>query len=112
MFTFNGYNIEPTGLAYNNRGSMTQDQNTTSEINAEALLGFDKKFGRLGVSVIAGGNEQKAKNQTLNLASGFFNVPSNTSSQMQLTSLHPRLCRIVYQLFIRLADLSTMAICI
>jgi len=32
MFTFNGYNIEPTGLAYNNRGSMTQDQNTTSEI--------------------------------------------------------------------------------
>jgi TonB-linked SusC/RagA family outer membrane protein len=86
QFTFSGYNIEPTGLAYNNRGSMTTDQNTTSETNSEALLGFDKKFGRFGVNVIAGGNQQKFKNQTLQLASGFFNVPfqyfiGNGSSQ-------------------------------
>lgn len=72
---FDAFNIEPTGIAFNNRGSMTTDQNINSEINGEALLGFSKNSGRISVNLIAGGNQMKNKVQGVNLSSGQFNVP-------------------------------------
>lgn len=85
-FTISGYNIEPTGLAFNNRGSMTTDRSVSYETNAEALLGFNKTFGKFSVNAIAGGNQMKNSFDGSGLSSGFFNVPfkyfiSNGSSQ-------------------------------
>lgn len=85
-FTISGYNIEPTGIAFNNRGSMTTDQSVSYETNAEALLGFTKNYGPFSVNALAGGNQMKNKVEGTTLSSGFFNVPfqyfiSNGSSQ-------------------------------
>ncbi|MGI8634709.1 MAG: SusC/RagA family TonB-linked outer membrane protein, partial [Segetibacter sp.] len=78
--------IEPTGIAFNNRGSMTTDQSVSYETNAEALLGFTKNYGPFSVNALAGGNQMKNKVEGTTLSSGFFNVPfqyfiSNGSSQ-------------------------------
>ncbi len=75
QFNFDAYNIEPTGIAFNNRGSMTTDQNLNQEINAEAILGFDRELGRFSVNALVGGNQMKNRSQGLNLSSGLFNVP-------------------------------------
>lgn len=85
-FNLKGSNIEPTGLAFNNRGSMTTDQLLSSETNAEALLGFTKNYGKFSVNALAGGNQMKNTSDGVTLTSGFFNVPfqyfvSNGSSQ-------------------------------
>ena len=76
-FNINAYDIEPTGLLYNPAGSMTTSQSTTYENNAEALLGFDKKFGQFTVNAIAGGNKMHNKLTGLDISSGLFNVPFN-----------------------------------
>jgi TonB-linked SusC/RagA family outer membrane protein len=75
QFNFDAFNIEPTGIAFNNRGSMTTDQNLNQEVNAEALIGFDKTFGGLSISALAGGNQMKNRAEGINLSSGQFNVP-------------------------------------
>ncbi|MCD9019306.1 SusC/RagA family TonB-linked outer membrane protein [Parachryseolinea silvisoli] len=75
QFNFDAQNIEPTGIAFNNRGSMTTDQNVNQEVNAEALIGFSKNFGVFSVNALAGGNQMKTQTEGLNLSSGFFNVP-------------------------------------
>jgi TonB-linked SusC/RagA family outer membrane protein len=85
-FNIDGYNIEPTGLAFNNRGSMTTDHSVNYETNVEGLIGFTKDFNRISVNAIAGGNQMKNKVDGGTLSSGFFNVPfqyfiSNGSSQ-------------------------------
>lgn len=85
-FDIKGYNIEPTGLAFNNRGSMTTDQLLSNETNAEALLGFTKNVGKFSLNALAGGNQMKNTTDGVTLSSGFFNVPfqyfiSNGSSQ-------------------------------
>jgi len=85
-FNIKANNIEPTGLAFNNRGSMTTDQVLSNEINSEALLGLTRKFGKFSLNVLAGGNQMKNTYDGVTLNSGFFNVPfqffiSNGSSQ-------------------------------
>lgn len=76
-FTIEASDIEPTGLLYNPAGSMTESRSTTYENNAEALLGFDKKFGHFTVNAIAGGNKMHNKLNGLDISSGLFNVPFN-----------------------------------
>jgi hypothetical protein len=70
-FNIKGYNIEPTGLAFNNRGSMTTDQLLSDETNVEGLLGFTKNVGKFSVNVLAGGNQMKNTVDGVTLASGF-----------------------------------------
>lgn len=74
-FNFDAYNIEPTGLAFNNRGSMTTDQNVNSETNAEALIGYNKTLNKFSFNILAGGNQMHNKVQGINITSGQFNVP-------------------------------------
>ena len=86
FFNIKGFNIEPSGIAFNNRGSMTTDQILSNETNAEALIGFSKNYGKFSVNVLAGGNQMKNTNDGVSLSSGFLNVPyqyfiSNGSSQ-------------------------------
>jgi hypothetical protein len=54
---------------------MTTDQNLNQEVNAEALIGFDKTFGGFSISALAGGNQMKNRAEGINLSSGQFNVP-------------------------------------
>jgi TonB-linked SusC/RagA family outer membrane protein len=85
-FNIKANNIEPTGLAFNNRGSMTSDQILSNETNSEALIGLTKGFGKFSLNILAGGNQMKNTYDGVTLSSGFFNVPfqyfiSNGSSQ-------------------------------
>jgi TonB-linked SusC/RagA family outer membrane protein len=74
-FNINASDIEPTGLLYNPDGSMTTSRSTTWETNAEALLGFDRKFRHFTVNAIAGGNQMHNKLTGIDISSGLFNVP-------------------------------------
>ncbi len=74
-FNLKGVNIEPTGLAFNNRGSMTSDQNLSEEYNVEGIIGANKTFNKFSVNALVGGNQMKNTYDGVNLSSGFFNVP-------------------------------------
>ena len=73
--TLTASNIEPSGIAFNNRGSMTTDQNLISETNVEGLLGYTKSFGKFSLNALLGGNQMRNKVDGRNLSSGQFNVP-------------------------------------
>jgi TonB-linked SusC/RagA family outer membrane protein len=74
-FNLDGFNVEPTGIAFNNRGSMTTDKSLSYETNAEALLGFDKTIGKFSINAIAGGNKMFNSFDGTTFSSGQFNVP-------------------------------------
>jgi len=85
-FNTNGFDINPSGILTDTRGSMTTDRNSTYETNAEALLGFDKTFGKFSVNALLGGNQMHSQVRAGTLSSGLFNVPftyfiGNGSSQ-------------------------------
>jgi TonB-linked SusC/RagA family outer membrane protein len=70
-----GYAIQPTGLAFNNRGSMTTDQSLRNETNVEATIGINRDFGPFTLNAFFGGNQMKNNNDGINLSSGQFNIP-------------------------------------
>ena len=70
-----GYYINPTGLAYNNSGSMTSDQSLRTETNLEGIIGFNKDVGRFSINALVGGNQMRNIFDGINLASGDFNIP-------------------------------------
>jgi TonB-linked SusC/RagA family outer membrane protein len=87
QFNFDAVDLsEPTGTAYNNRGQMNTNQNFRQEVNAEAILGFNKTFGDFSVNALAGGNQMKRTDKGIALSSGQFIIPfqyfiSNGSAQ-------------------------------
>ncbi len=85
-FNLKGTQLEPSGIAFNNRGSLSTDQLLSYESNAEGLLGFTKDFGKFSLNALAGGNMMKNTYDGVTLTSGQLNVPfvyfiSNGSSQ-------------------------------
>ncbi|RDC64351.1 SusC/RagA family TonB-linked outer membrane protein [Adhaeribacter pallidiroseus] len=72
---FDGFAIQPTGLAFNQPGSMTTDQSLQSETNLEGTIGFRKDVGAFSVNVFAGGNQMRNTFDGINLSSGQFNRP-------------------------------------
>lgn len=72
---FDGKQITPTGVAYENSGDVVSDRGTRNEINAEALLGFNKTFGKFSIDALAGGNQMHHTYGRTGLSSGFLNVP-------------------------------------
>ncbi|MEO6329250.1 MAG: SusC/RagA family TonB-linked outer membrane protein [Ginsengibacter sp.] len=74
-FNLKGENIEPTGLAFNNRGSMSTDQNISQEYNLEGIIGANKNFNKISLNALVGGNQMQNTYDGVNLSSGFFNVP-------------------------------------
>jgi TonB-linked SusC/RagA family outer membrane protein len=81
-----GFSIQPTGTAFNNRGQINTDQSFSSETNVEATIGFNKDFGKFTVNAFAGGNDMKRSFSGINLGSGQLNIPfkyfvGNGSSQ-------------------------------
>lgn len=77
QFSIRGVDITPTGTAYNTQGEMSTRRLTTYETNAEAILGFNKEFGRFSVSAMVGGNKMYNNTNGVNATSGRFNVPFN-----------------------------------
>lgn len=80
------YNLTPTGILYNARGTMSTGHDNLYETNAEAILGFEKTLNRFSLNVFVGGNKMYNQNRGGTLNSGNFNVPfqyfiSNGSSQ-------------------------------
>lgn len=81
-----GFQIDPTGIAFNAPGSMTTDQSVQTETNIEGVLGFNKEFGKFTINAMAGGNQMRNTFDGINLSSGQFNIPfryfiGNGSSQ-------------------------------
>jgi outer membrane receptor protein involved in Fe transport len=77
QFSINGEDITPTGTAYNTQGEMSTRKQTTYETNAEAIVGFNKEFGKVSVNAIAGGNKMYNNSQGVEAVSGRLNVPFN-----------------------------------
>jgi len=76
QFNFDAFDLsEPSGTAFNNRGQMNTDQNFRQEVNAEAIIGFDKTFGDFSINALAGGNQMRNTFKGVHLTSGQFNVP-------------------------------------
>jgi TonB-linked SusC/RagA family outer membrane protein len=75
QINFNGFAIQPTGLAFNQPGSMTTDESLQSETNLEGILGFRKDIGAFSVHVFGGGNKMRNTFDGLGLSSGQFNRP-------------------------------------
>ena len=82
----NGFRIEPSGIAFNNPGSMWTDESLESETNIEAILGYTDEFGDFTINAIAGGNQMRNTYDGIELSSGQLNIPfryfiGNGSSQ-------------------------------
>ncbi|MDR2887027.1 MAG: hypothetical protein LBV26_03340, partial [Bacteroidales bacterium] len=73
--TIESLDITPTGTAHNAYGSMSESGRKFFENNAEILAGFDKTFGNISVSVLAGGNQRLNVNRNNEYSSGRFDVP-------------------------------------
>ena len=76
-FDIKGSDITPTGILYSPQGSMTENNSTTYETNAEILVGMEKKFEEISVDVLVGGNQMHNQFSGYNYSSGLFNVPFN-----------------------------------
>jgi len=74
---FKFMNLEPTGLAYSTQGSMSRTQTQIQETNSEVLVGFNKEFGKFGVSALAGANRMRRSTETMRYNGSQFNVPFN-----------------------------------
>lgn len=76
QYNFDAFDLsEPSGTAFNNRGQMTTDQNYKQEVNAEAILGFDKAAGDFSINALIGGNQMRNTTKGVQLTSGQFNIP-------------------------------------
>lgn len=81
-----GYAIQPTGTAFNNRGQINTDKSLQVETNLEGSIGYNKDFGNFSVNIFAGGNQMRSTFDGINLSSGQLNLPfqyfiGNGSSQ-------------------------------
>ncbi|QKZ12132.1 SusC/RagA family TonB-linked outer membrane protein [Spirosoma sp. KUDC1026] len=70
-------NIEPTGLAYATRGSMSRSNTQIGETNSELLLGFNKDFGPISVNALVGGNKMNRATENMGYNGQYFVVPFN-----------------------------------
>ncbi|MEH6306769.1 SusC/RagA family TonB-linked outer membrane protein [Olivibacter sp. CPCC 100613] len=76
QYNFDAFDLsEPSGTAFNNRGQMNTDQNFKQEVNAEAILGYEKSVGDFSINALVGGNQMRNTSKGIRLVSGQFNVP-------------------------------------
>lgn len=68
--------VTPTGTAYYPNGNMNEASNRGSEINADFLIGADKKLtNNLGLSLSAGGNVRKSRFEQILNSGDQFSIP-------------------------------------
>lgn len=71
------WQIEPTGIAYNTRGSLSQSERKITETNAELIIGYTKEIGDYSVNAFVGGNQMSKVSEGTGISGGQFNVPFN-----------------------------------
>jgi TonB-linked SusC/RagA family outer membrane protein len=65
----------PQGTGHTRNGTMSEGENRVREINLEAMLGFNKEFGDIGVNAFVGVNRMRRSNETISANGQGFNVP-------------------------------------
>jgi hypothetical protein len=81
------WQIEPTGIAYSTRGSLSQSERKITETNAELIIGYTKEIGDYSVNAFVGGNQMSKVNEGTGISGSQFNVPFNyfPSNLIQVT---------------------------
>ncbi len=75
--------LTPFGTGYQRSGSMQERERRIREINLEAILGFDDRYGDFSVNAFVGGNRMRRSSETLALTGSVFNIPFfNTVSNL------------------------------
>ncbi|PSL07689.1 SusC/RagA family TonB-linked outer membrane protein [Cecembia rubra] len=74
-FNRRGSNLTPQGTGYNRGGEMSENSRNVSELNLEAIMGYNRTFGNYGVNVFVGGNRMRRKDETIEAYGQRFNVP-------------------------------------
>ncbi|MEL6676951.1 MAG: SusC/RagA family TonB-linked outer membrane protein [Bacteroidota bacterium] len=78
--------VTPYGTAYQGLGSLSEGERRFREVNMEAILGFDRDFGDIGVNAFVGGNQMRQEIESISISGSNFNIPffesfSNTANQ-------------------------------
>ncbi|PMD99386.1 SusC/RagA family TonB-linked outer membrane protein [Siphonobacter sp. BAB-5405] len=68
-------NGEPSGIAYETRGTMSRRESQINETNGELIVGFTKDFSNFSVNALVGGNQMRRKIEGLNYNGQYFIVP-------------------------------------
>jgi len=74
-FTKKGTQLGPQGTGYNRGGNMTEYENRRREINFQYTVGFQKKFGNIGVDAFFGGNRMRSVGEDISAQGSGFNTP-------------------------------------
>jgi TonB-linked SusC/RagA family outer membrane protein len=74
-FNRRGSSLTPQGTGYNRGGDMSESSNNVSEVNLEAILGYNRQFGAFGLNLFAGANRMRRQNETISANGQGFNVP-------------------------------------
>ncbi|MEX0881998.1 MAG: hypothetical protein WDZ72_00860 [Cyclobacteriaceae bacterium] len=74
-YTRRGTTLTPQGTGYQRNGSMNENERRVNEINLEAMLGYDRTFGYIGVNVFVGANRMRRQDETIAANGQGFNVP-------------------------------------
>ena len=68
-------NLTPQGTGFQLGGGINEFFQKNSEDNLDAMLGFDKTFGKLSVNAFVGGNQQRGKFERISAGGTGFSVP-------------------------------------
>ncbi|MFT4024832.1 MAG: TonB-dependent receptor [Flavihumibacter sp.] len=67
--------IVPQGTGYRRAGQLREGINTQREVNLQAMLGFNKVFGKIGVNAFVGGARMRANGESVEMQGEGFNTP-------------------------------------
>lgn len=77
-YNFNALSLTPTGSLTSIPGSMSESDQTFTETNLSAMVGFNKTIDdRFSVDLFVGGNQMHQQSKSAGFSSGNFNVPFN-----------------------------------
>jgi TonB-linked SusC/RagA family outer membrane protein len=74
-FTRRFTNLVPQGTGFQRGGTLSEGERRVSEINLEAMLGYNREFGDFGVNVFLGANRMRRQDETISANGQGFNVP-------------------------------------
>lgn len=74
-FVRRGTNLVPQGTGFERGGTLSETTRNVSEINLEAMLGYDRTFGDFGVTAFIGANRMRREDESISANGQRFNVP-------------------------------------
>ncbi|MEP7230009.1 MAG: SusC/RagA family TonB-linked outer membrane protein [Ginsengibacter sp.] len=74
-FTKKGTRLTPQGTGFDRSGNMSEYENRIREINLQYMVGFDKKFNKIGVNAFFGGNMMRRSSEFISANGTAFNTP-------------------------------------